>query len=121
MEKDKEMKKLSDNQKEMLEVLEDTFNFYSKNPNKRGLSSDDSSCLFLTFEGNNCAVGRYLNKKDLKSLETNHKLDDSIRGLIMDKVKLSSTIIKRLPLQFWEDLQNFHDRDNHWKKRWNYL
>lgn len=104
----------------MLEVLKDTVQFYSKNPGKRGIvyktGFQNNSCMFLTPEGNKCAVGRYLNKNDLKTLKACKILEGDVESLLDPGTvgKITTRIIKNLPIKFWQDLQSFHDADVYW-------
>jgi hypothetical protein len=113
-------KKLTDIQNEMLEVLEDTVEYYSEDVSRRGVArsnGDFENCVFLTQDGKKCAVGRYLNKKDLEKISYSGNLDGGIINFYneYDKCELSTRIVKRLPKNFWKDLQNLHDKRSNWR------
>ena len=104
------MENLNKLQKEMLKVLDDTKEFYDKNPSKRG--REPNGCVFETEDGRRCAIGRYLTKKDLKNI---HK-EDLNGGVGPAEIRhlVTSAVFKRLPVRFWDDLQAFHDDSSHW-------
>lgn len=104
------MENLTKLQKEMLKVLDDTKEFYHKNPSKRAI--EPNGCVFETEDGRRCAVGRYLTKKDLKNIHGK----DMNGGFGPELIRpiVSSAVFKRLPTYFWNDLQTFHDAPVIW-------
>lgn len=105
------MKNLTALQKEMLRVLTNTKNFYNKNPNKRAVN-DYGICAYETSDGCRCAVGRFLTKRDLKHLYEEGLIIAAGPEDIQNEVK--SKIFHRLPIEFWENLQSFHDLGKYW-------
>ncbi len=96
----------------MLEILEDTKDYYTKHPDKRGLN-EKFECVFYNEDTRNkCAVGRYLTKNDLTKLRLNVCLGGGIDGEAWDLIK--SKKVKSLPVHFWDHLQDFHDSDEYW-------
>lgn len=109
-------KALTKKQTKMLDILKDTKDYYSKDPNSLRAKSGFWDCYYINDDGDKCAVGRYLNEKDLNYIKSKHKLDNSVDTLIDDGFFKHSKIITKLPLQFWKDVQNFHDMDYYWNK-----
>ena len=102
--------------KTAIEIIEETAKFY--NSNNRSVcmievrGNAKPQCRYF-HQGKMCAVGRCLeNPKDFENsrasvhfLDRDHKLD---------------TILKEeyrgLSVEFWEDLQNFHDIKEYWNE-----
>lgn len=110
------MNKLTDIQKEMLEVLDDTINFYGKDPKGRR-AENENGCYFLTSEGQKCAVGRYMTKKDLEKIDNQGMMDYGFTKLVQEQI--NSKILKRLPESFWSELQYLHDYEYFWNLKYN--
>ncbi len=111
------MKKLTQSQanEKMLEVLEDTKDFYSKDPSKRGLDGE-KSCVFIEEEsGNKCAVGRYLAPTALKKLIESGELNGGVDEA--REVSSKTSLINILPQEFWCNLQRFHDINAYWNEK----
>lgn len=103
--------KLTELQLMMLEEARLTRNFYAKDPSRRALLSN-GSCAYQNDEGNKCAIGRRLNKRDMEYL----KEKDMIEGCGITEIyeDLTSKRIKALPEMFWEYLQSLHDESQNW-------
>jgi hypothetical protein len=103
--------KLTELQVKMMEEARLTRNFYAKDPSRRALMSN-GSCSYENDEGNKCAIGRRLNKRDMEYLKEN----DMIEGYGITEIygNLSTERIKALPEMFWEALQDFHDESQNW-------
>lgn len=100
--------------KTKLQILQETADFYGQNPSKRGKSSIDGFCEYLTAEGNRCAVGRCskLNKK----LQSISGLFSDVLQIMTDKQFFKPEYQGHDP-DFWRDLQIFHDGDSFWTKK----
>ncbi len=101
-----------------VQIIEETAEFYSKNPQLRG-TSDGFNCMFNGPDGRHCAVGRCLSTK-----YKNQALDllgnsQTVSGLI-DSNKVSSindmliAKYKGHDNEFWIELQVFHDTNSNW-------
>jgi hypothetical protein len=99
--------------KSMIEILEETVNFYSEDPKKRSAGRYNSS------DSNHCAVGRCLlselkqkgeglegNTNDLLTLICENDLNSLDEALLPE--------YRGHSLLFWQDLQNLHDLDVCW-------
>lgn len=111
--------------KTKVEIIRETYNYYAEDPNGRRAIDCDGRCLYLTFDGRRCAVGRVLNSEipkneiiripaciGIKGLLDNDMRDKYILGfpgqLIFDKE------YREHDADFWADLQLLHDRDECW-------
>lgn len=106
---------MNDLQKEMIEVLEDTKDFYSEDTNRRAVA-EGNVCYYevvLGCDTRQCAVGRKLDAQDIVKLKTRLMLKGTSPSDIKPHVK--SEVFHRLPIGFWNDLQYFHDNDPFWK------
>ena len=102
---------MSNIKQRMLEVLEETVNYYSRDTSRRCI--EDNTCFYYK-EGNMCAVGRCL--VDPQSLEISIGAgDNDIVSLVKEEVEVEfKDEYKGLPLSFWEDLQCLHDATSNW-------
>ena len=101
----------------MLEILQETIEYYSEDISRRSLVSRTG--FYHSIDGKQCAVGRCL-KKEFTQL--GHKMpgnDFDLLGLIivnqansLDELLLSK--YQGAPLLFWRDLQNLHDLNVYW-------
>lgn len=100
-----------------IEILNETVEFYSKNPQLRAVG-DGGMCCYNGGNGRHCAVGRCLlkmyqkqgfklkgNTTDLSSLLDEH--DKSLSSML--QVKYRGHVIS-----FWRDLQSLHDTHAYW-------
>mgnify|MGYP005988701137 CR=1 FL=1 len=102
---------MSNIKQRMLEVLEETVNYYSGDTSRRCI--EDGICFYYK-KGKMCAVGRCL--VDPQSLEISiGGGDTNIVSLLKEEVELEfKDEYKGLPLSFWEDLQCLHDATGNW-------
>lgn len=100
------------------EILNEVASFY--NSNNRGYCSADG-CTYLTSEGNRCAVGHFMSKKNAEiasgfggSVKT---LDSILRQSGMGYSSFNDLLLPHVrgyDVDFWLDLQNLHDIDRNW-------
>ena len=90
------------------EIIEETLEYYSKN--NRGLN-EHQDCVYLAENGDMCAVGRCLIDPT--------KIEDGSIGMLFDNSleldKLLKEPYRGYSLDFWKDLQDFHDSPNYWE------
>lgn len=116
------------------EIIDETVQFYSEKWGRRAVSnglSGESSCQYITSEGNRCAVGRCMNEKVISLLKERPELQGNIvdennrihlhlknemptTGTLID-VYLKSEYMN-MPLMFWRQLQALHDNEDNWGK-----
>jgi len=97
----------------MLQILDETIEFYSNDPDQRSVGKYNSPDL------KHCAVGRCL-LTDLKEKGTSLVGNDLDLLNLVCKNELENLDQVLLPeyrghsMLFWEDLQNLHDSDLYW-------
>lgn len=98
-----------------LEIIEETVKYYKTH--RRGYNKEGGYCEYRNNKGSKCAIGRVLTEEGL-----NHALMNnwgSIDGVCVSDAYLD-TILKPgyegHEIDFWSDLQDFHDASNHWKE-----
>lgn len=106
--------------KTKVEIINETIEYYSKDPNNtRGMMY--SSCTYLTSDGKMCAFGRVMKPEIREEYRNNinqtvQDLNDQYSNLENTK-GLDSILMddyKGHDLKFWKDIQFFHDESNHW-------
>ena len=97
-------------QKQMLEVLEETKNFYSQDTSRR--ATHGMACNYQTPNGNRCAVSRYLKDGFLEAHPEIVEDNPNAYDLIAD-YEAPMKALNEHP-KFWSRLQLFHDHRNHW-------
>lgn len=107
--------KLDGIQKKMLKELNSMVKFYGADTRRRAVFGSEGLCQYHSSRGKCCSVGRRLNKKDHQYIDDT----DSNVGTPISEIysNLTTKIIKDLPCEFWEDMQDFHDRNEFWNKR----
>lgn len=95
----------------MRQVLEDSYKYYTEDPNGRRAVSASGDCLYLTEDGKRCAVGRYMIAGPHQSIDgifDNHTFENT-ESTLTDQVK-------EFNQQFWLYLQDWHDSNFYWDK-----
>lgn len=108
--------------KTKLEIIEETVQYYLNN--KR--STSVNGCLYISKDGAKCAVGRCLKDellenyrfKKSKCFNLNEcSIDDLV---IITRVNSINILLKEEycghDLEFWRELQIFHDKESNWVK-----
>lgn len=100
--------------KTKLEVIEETYKYYSEDPSRRSLS-ETGECLYIG-DGKRCAFSRCCNEEDEKDLQQYEGMgaDEPLNGLGYDILKPEYRHEDEI---FWCDLQRFHDDDKNWNKK----
>ena len=104
-------------QKQMLEILKDTRDYYAADPDNNRSISEDGSCMY-TWGNTHCAVGRYL--KEEYQTENWENNDESVNELCSDSPEdwnidwALRDEVHGLDADFWKDLQDFHDSRHNW-------
>lgn len=99
--------------KTKLQILEETYNFYKNNPDQRAIGKNSLGlveCMYLTFDGRKCAVGRC-------QIEPNLFFTRRVDDIWPTSEKLDETLkpeYRGHDIDFWTDLQSFHDFDSNW-------
>jgi len=105
------------NQKQMLEILKDTRDYYAADPDNRRSIDKDGSCKY-TWGDTHCAVGRYMQEIfqqedwEQNNDSVNELCEDSDEGWDIDWVLREE--VHGLDPDFWKDLQDFHDSRHNW-------
>jgi hypothetical protein len=103
-------------EKTMLEILKETADYYSADPNRRSFG------LYNSPNSNHCAIGRCLLPElqekgtDLLGNESDPLTFAYLNGLEDFNLALSPEYRGHTPL-FWQDLQNFHDFESYWNSK----
>jgi hypothetical protein len=98
------------NKERMLNILEDTVNYYSEDTSRRALDKH-YNCRFQTVDGKMCAVGRYLKPiTDWTKIYSAYTYQDLINEYPDCMTE------QGLPTSFWLDLQKLHDINSYWNK-----
>lgn len=100
-------------QKRCLEIIEDTLEFYKKNPRA---VNEFGQCSYIDGNGNRCAVGRYISEEHIKQVNEKPFNGQSVDGL-HNEWELDTILIdtaRGLDIDFWSDLQHLHDSRKCW-------
>jgi hypothetical protein len=99
-------------QKSMLEILNETVQYYSEDVTRRGTNRTTGSCEYLTEEGCMCAVGRCMSKPSRDMIGSATML--TIGVSCSDLEKELKPEYRGHPISFWRDIQTLHDKDANW-------
>ena len=105
------------NQKQMLEILKDTRDYYAADPDNRRSITKDGECQY-TWGNTHCAVGRYLREEyqvdnwQCNSESVNQLCEVSPNEWNIDWVLRDE--VHGIDPDFWKDLQDFHDSRHNW-------
>ncbi len=95
------------------QIINETAKFYGKDTSQR--ASDGNHCLYLMSDGRKCAVGRCMVKPIKTFMGTVKDIHDT-QG--WRQVKFSNKLLKLQyrghSVNFWMDLQKFHDDEHNW-------
>jgi hypothetical protein len=100
-----------------LEIIEETFNYYSEDGSRRAMRKNWTGgdlCEYKSPEGKYCAVGRCM--IDPKGEEMEGNIFDLCDHLFVDVNELLKEEYKGHDVQFWLDLQHFHDSNDNWTR-----
>ena len=108
-------------QKTKKQIIDETFNFYNKNPKKRRAVKDygdkEPGCVYNGPGDTHCAIGRLFideYKNQGENLEHNSL---GVASLESYNVKLDLMLKPSYSghsLHFWIDIQSLHDDENYW-------
>lgn len=95
------------------EIILETVNYYSEDPKgRRGIESSNNYCLYFTTDKKMCAFGRVLkNPEDFEDDAGSSVKDLSKMFTLNEIVKPEYT---GHSVDFWQDLQDFHDDPFNW-------
>lgn len=101
-----------------LDVLDETIKFYSVDPlNRRSVDANYGNCYY-SYEGKNCAFGRYIDNVNSfirKHPNYNHETARSIINTFGIDV-MKKKVRHLTDIHFWCKLQILHDEKTHWSK-----
>ena len=100
--------------KTKLEIIDETVAFYETDPSRR--AEENNSCLYTDSRGNRCALGRYFTPE---MLEATGDFKGSFKTLLakLDRDPDDEVFLPEYrghDLEFWEELQAFHDEYDLW-------
>jgi hypothetical protein len=96
-----------------LNIIEITKDRYHNNPSLRSKLGD--KCCYFSENGNKCAVGHFIIQENFNMSLMNTKTINNILIYEEDYEKFMHESVRHLnDNDFWDDLQNFHDRDSFW-------
>ena len=108
-------------QKTKKQIIDETFNFYNKNPKKRRAVKDygdkEPGCVYNGPGDTHCAIGRLFideYKNQGENLEHNSL---GVASLESYNVKLDLMLKPSYSghsLNFWIDIQSLHDNEDYW-------
>ena len=105
-------------QEQMKEILKDTIDYYAKDPDGRRSITDDGDCMY-TWGNKHCAIGRYL--KEEYQDEAWEENNQSVNQLMLNTDDGDWNIdwclrddVQGLDVDFWKNLQDFHDSHSCW-------
>ena len=103
------------------QIIDETFNFYNKNPKKRRALKDygdnEPGCVYNGKNGTHCAIGRLFideYKNQGESLEHNELGVSSLESYNMKLDLMLKPSYSGHSLHFWIDLQSLHDNGDYW-------
>jgi hypothetical protein len=100
-------------QEQYLKIINDTVQFYKKNPRA---VNQHGQCSYIDKAGNRCAVGRYISEEYIEQVNNSSAIGLSVEGLHnafeIDTILVDT--VQGLDLNFWIDLQNLHDSRAYW-------
>ena len=94
------------------EIIEETANFY--NLSNRGYDDSITQCIYKNGEDKKCAVGRCLNSETTPHniFKFRGDVEDLESFCISQDIFLEDLFLEQYKgheIEFWTDLQNFHD------------
>jgi hypothetical protein len=93
----------------MRQVLEDSYKYYTEDPNGRRAVAASGGCLYLTEDGKKCAVGRYMidgPHQNIDGVFDNHTFENT--------ESILTTQVQGFNSAFWTSLQDWHDSGIYW-------
>ena len=92
-----------------MKFLNDMVKFYSEDVSRRSKSEDGDWCCYLAYNGNKCAIGRWIpEEKYVSSIERN--------GVNAFVLSILPKEIANLDKCFLQDVQFLHDTNRYWTK-----
>ena len=102
---------------QMKDILKDTINYYSEDPDNRRSISEDGNCMY-TWGDTHCAIGRYLKEEYQREdwIENENSVNELCEGS-EDGLNIDWCLrddVQGLDANFWKNLQDFHDSHSCW-------
>ena len=102
---------------QMKDILKDTINYYSEDPDNRRSIDEDGNCMY-TWGNNHCAIGRYLKEEYQREDWTENDMSvHELCGYSDGGTNLDWCLredVHGLDADFWKNLQDFHDSHSCW-------
>lgn len=103
-----------------LEIIKETIAYYTEDPIRRAING--ISCSYHTEDGRKCAVGRCLYKKDNPPKDHPNALSFTYTNMKRggegiwegDKQSMFKKKYRGHDVEFWQDIQGFHDSVLYW-------
>lgn len=93
-------------------IINETANYYNLNPKMRAYNEKLDRCEYQTSDGRNCALGRCMIDPNEVSNVGPRNLAKECEGEGFDE--LLKPEYHGHSIDFWDDLQNFHDNQENW-------
>ena len=100
-------------QQQMQDILKETIDFYSEDPEGRRAVDNNGDCEYTTDDGRHCAIGRYM-RPEFQDVEWKENHGVGVNGLSSYVDYYLKHEVRGLDMQFWRDLQDMHDVVGHW-------
>lgn len=97
-------------QQKLIDVLNDTVEFYGEDPQGRRATNEHDQCMYLVPEtGNKCAVGRLLPEEGLNLIAY------AFESALGDRVRpVCIKYLPEIPVRFLRHVQFLHDGKLYW-------
>ena len=100
-------------QQQMQDILKETIDFYSEDPEGRRAVDNNGDCEYTTDDGRHCAIGRYMRPEFLDT-EWHSNNGVGVNGLSSYVDYYLKHEVRGLDENFWRDLQDMHDVVGYW-------
>ena len=98
-----------------IQVIDEIVEFYGANPKKRRSMASDGDCAYKGTCGRMCAIARYTKPDSRVELHENLEISSYINKFIVtDGNHLKKSVAHIKSLEFWDGVQDLHDREIHW-------
>lgn len=97
-----------------IEIINETVEYYKNH--RRGISIATGACVYKTFDGNMCAIGRCF--ENVEEIRYEHCPVEKLFDKFGDWVGYDKQLKEQYRthcLEFWSDLQNLHDSKHNWE------
>jgi hypothetical protein len=103
---------------EYIDLLEETVQYYSEDTSRRGKDDRFFMCVYITDNGQKCAVGRCMIEEYAEEFSNEgdvYELEDEVRTTYGEKLdSVMQDEYKGYSTEFWSALQSLHDSEKFW-------